>query len=117
MKGLKVESVFGVYGLKRDALIGRAKLVLNLHYYEAKLFEIVRVSYLMANGIPVVTEESPDIPEDLRPGLAIAPYEKLAETCKDLVNDLARRVELGRKAFECFSKRDEGEILRKALAA
>lgn len=31
-RGLQVASVFGVYGAERDALIARAKLVLNVHY-------------------------------------------------------------------------------------
>jgi hypothetical protein len=113
--GLSISTLFGEYGALRDGRIARAKVALNLHFYEAKLFEIVRVSYLMANGIAVVTEESPDIPDDLRPGLAIAPYEKLAETCKALIAEPDRREELGRKAFECFSQHSESDILRKAL--
>ena len=42
--GLNVQAVFGVYGTERDALIARAKVVLNLHYYESSIFEMVRVS-------------------------------------------------------------------------
>ena len=51
---------FNAYGGKRDALIARAKVVLNIHYYAAQVFEIVRVSYLLANSKAVVTEIGPD---------------------------------------------------------
>jgi len=37
---------FGVYGKERDEFIARSKLLLNIHYYSAKIFEAVRVSYL-----------------------------------------------------------------------
>jgi hypothetical protein len=47
--GLKAHAVFGVYGAARDELIARAKVVLNLHYYDSSIFELVRVSYLLAN--------------------------------------------------------------------
>ena len=58
--GANVHTVFGVYGKGRDELIARSKVVLNLHFYEQKLFEIVRVSYLLANSKAVVTECSSD---------------------------------------------------------
>ena len=44
--GLRVSCVFGAYGQERDALIGRAKLLLNVHFYEAKVLEMVRISVL-----------------------------------------------------------------------
>ena len=43
-KGAKVERVFGVYGPERDGWLARAKICLNLHFYEARVFEVVRVS-------------------------------------------------------------------------
>ena len=47
--GANVIPVFGLYGPPRDALIARSKIILNMHLYDAKVFEIVRVSYLLAN--------------------------------------------------------------------
>jgi hypothetical protein len=44
--GVRTETVFGVYGNERDKLIARSKILLNMHFYEAKVFEVVRVSYL-----------------------------------------------------------------------
>ena len=50
--GLNAHTVFGMYGPARDALIARSKVVLNMHYYEANIFELVRVSYLLATAKP-----------------------------------------------------------------
>ena len=35
--GVEVATVFGVYGAERDAMIARARVVLNVHFYEAKI--------------------------------------------------------------------------------
>src|SRR5262249_19248566 len=61
---LRVRAVFGVYGPARDALIARARLVLNVHFYEAKVLEMVRLSYLLANRCAVLSECSADPRED-----------------------------------------------------
>jgi len=80
--GVKVHPLFGVYGAERDAWIARAKIVLNLHYYEAQVFEQVRVSYLLANARFVVSESGdPDTEAEWFDGLAFAPYAQLVETC------------------------------------
>lgn len=55
-KGLKVKVLFGVYGKERDSWIEKSKLVLNHHFYDSQIFEIVRVFYLLTNGVNVVSE-------------------------------------------------------------
>ena len=45
------------YGAYRDKYIARSKIVLNMHYYTPGIFEIARVSYLLANKKCVVSEE------------------------------------------------------------
>lgn len=57
-RGLKVVRLFGVYGTERDAYYARAKIVLNIHFYELTIFEAARVNYCIANSIYVVSEES-----------------------------------------------------------
>ena len=54
-RGLRVKWLSGVYGASRDAWIARSKIILNLHYWEAKIFEITRVSYLLANRLAWTT--------------------------------------------------------------
>jgi len=116
--GLALKAVFGAYGTARDALIARAKVVLNLHKHEAQVFEIVRVSYLLANRKAVVSEISPatEIEPDLADAVAGAPYEGLAEACRRLVADNSARRRLERRGFERMSARREADFLKALLA-
>ncbi|HEX8958244.1 MAG TPA: methyltransferase domain-containing protein [Solirubrobacterales bacterium] len=116
-RGLNVKAVFGVYGAERDSLIARAKIVLNVHFYEAKVFEMVRVSYLLANRRCVVSERGADAGEErgLEAVVAFAPYEELVETCVQLVGDPAARARLGEAGFGLVSRRVEAELLREVL--
>lgn len=115
---LRIVRAFNVYGAKRDALIARAKVVLNIHYYDAKVFEMVRVAYLLANRKAVVAEESAggDLEPDLREGLAVIPYEALADAVEELVRDDARRHALEARGFEVFRRRPQTPLLARALA-
>ena len=103
--GLRVASHFGVYGPERDDLIARSKLVLNIHFYDAQVFEMVRVGYLLANGVPVVAELGPETRIDpaLREAVRAVPKEALADTCLELAYDDQAREALGKRAFTCFS--------------
>ena len=62
--GLKVIHLFGSYGKSRDEFIGRAKLLLNMHLYEAKILEVVRISYYLANKCAVLSEFSSNRKDD-----------------------------------------------------
>ncbi len=114
--GVKVHHVFGVYGQERDALIGRAKLVLNVHFYESKLFEIVRVSYLLANGKAVITEQSPDLGETAG-GVAAFPYDGLVRGCLDFLADEHARKTLELRAKMFWRQLDQSKLLQPALEA
>jgi hypothetical protein len=59
-KGLKVKSVFGLYGPERDKLIGRSRAVLNLHYYDSQILQQIRIFYPLINKIPVISEVFPE---------------------------------------------------------
>lgn len=115
--GLRVVLVTNMFGAERDLVIGRAKVVLNMHYYDTKIFEIARVGFLLANGKAVVTEAGPDteLEDALRPAMAAVPYEQLAETCRQLVADSERRQCLERAAQEIFAARSQADFLRSAL--
>ena len=104
--GLKVHTVFGVYGFERDQLISRAKLVLNHHFYESQIFEIVRVFYLLTNSIAVVGEVNPTSSIDpiYLNGIFASPYENLTSACKQLVQDNSLRKRFEDKAYETISQ-------------
>jgi len=115
--GLNVVSLFGVYGEERDAVIARAKIVINIHYYHSSILELARISYLLANSKAVLAEcnEGTEIEGYLKEAIALAPYEKLVETCIELIKNDKQRQWFENNGFECFSKRKESEILREVL--
>ena len=117
-RGLRVKWLPGAYGASRDAWIARSKLVLNLHYFEAKIFAIVRVSYLLANKRAVVSEHSanPTLERDLASGIAFADYDGLVDRCVELVGDERARRELAERGYDAFSARDQAAILQRALS-
>ncbi len=118
-RGLNVVTLFGTYGAERDATIARAKVVLNLHFYDSAIFEVVRVSYLMANGCCVVSEgdEEDDDVEPFREGLVLSGYESLVERCAALVADEAERLRIGRLGQERMRARRQSALLRDLIGA
>ncbi len=76
--------------------------MLNFHYFESKIFEIVRVFYLLCNGKTVIAEIDEDtvIDPDLMGSLVPSSYDNLIETAVDLIqsgswrtpNEAGRRV-------------------------
>ena len=117
--GARVEALFGVYGAARDAVIARAKIVINIHFYEAKVFEVVRVSYLLANRKVVVSERGANRAEEAgyESAVAFADYDQLVPTCLDLLADPAARARRAEAGFEVFSALPEERFLAPALAA
>ncbi|MEI8196468.1 MAG: hypothetical protein WCI73_11215, partial [Phycisphaerae bacterium] len=116
--GLRVGVACGVYGPQRDALIARSRLLLNVHYYESKVLEMVRISYLLANRCAVLSERSANPQEDatLDGGVAFADYDTLVERARALINAPAECARLGQRGFEIMSARPLSEYLRAALA-
>jgi hypothetical protein len=112
-RGFHVVAGYGSYGAERDELIGRSRIVLNLHAYETNIFEIVRVSYLLSNGVCVVSEGDPSDPDvqGLAGGLELVPYERLVDACTSLLNDEARRDALARAGFEKIRSRLQAQLL------
>jgi SAM-dependent methyltransferase len=116
-RGLRVETLFGVYGAERDRWIARSKLVLNVHFYDARVFEVVRVSYLLGNRRCVVSERGADAAEEAEyeAGVVFAPYDALVDTCVRLAGDPAARERLAAAGQAVIRRRDEAAYLRAAL--
>ena len=102
--GARVATASGVFGKERDELIARARIVLNMHYYETAILEQPRVSFLLNNCCFVVSEESADAPY---PGLpvAVASYDDLPETCRRYLENPQRIEAESRAAYEAFRTR------------
>lgn len=90
------------WGVKRDELISRASIILNIHYYETGILETPRVSYMVANKKFVISESS--LPEDEQdwPGVVFVPYAKIAETVVEYVKQSEKRTQLAQEAYDKF---------------
>ncbi|MEO8755016.1 MAG: hypothetical protein ABI624_20320 [Casimicrobiaceae bacterium] len=99
--GCALHAVFGVFGEERDKLIARSKVVLNMHQFDAQIFEVVRVFYLMTNAKAVVTEVDAQTSIDPRyvPGVCVASYDELTSACLRLAQDDRLRSELEARAL------------------
>jgi hypothetical protein len=119
--GLRVvtsEECGNLSGAQRDQYIARAKVVLNMHSFDAvHVFEMARVSYLLANKKAVVCEvsEVTDIDDDLLEAVSHGKIDTLAGLCKQLVDDAAARRALELRGFELFSRRDAAQIMTAAV--
>lgn len=113
---LRLKTAFDVYGVARDALVARSKVVLNMHFYPSKTFEIVRCSYLYANRKCVVSETGPDAGEmPFHATGGFAPYEGLVDKCMEMVADVTKREECARVGHERFSGMLQTDYLRGVL--
>jgi hypothetical protein len=111
--GVNVVTLFNVFGAERDAAIARAKIVLNMHFYEATIFESVRVSFLLANRACVLSEGDASDP-DIAPfagGLALASYKGLVDRCRDLLADPAQRRGLEQAGFAAIKRHRQSALL------
>lgn len=115
---LLVKILFGVYGDERDRWIARPKVIVNIHFYPEPIFEIFRVSHLLANRKCVVTEDGGRDKELETLAMATTAYvfyENIADECARLVKDADRRREIATRGHDIFSKLDSVEFVRDAL--
>jgi hypothetical protein len=117
--GLRVKRLFNVYGAERDAWIARAKIVLNLHAFPEQVFEIARVSYLLANRRFVISEPSRGtdrVEVALREAVVFGTEGELPELCRRFASDEAPRRAVAQRGFELFRAMRQVDFLRAALA-
>ncbi|MFQ5641251.1 MAG: hypothetical protein ACE5IR_25000 [bacterium] len=113
-KKFNTRILFGVYGEERDQWISRSKMVLVVHYYDTKLFDEVRLTYLLNNRIFTVVENTPHKRyEDV---IVYTDYENLVPTCERYLNDENARDAAAEQAFRTFSQYPESEFLQRALS-
>jgi hypothetical protein len=115
--GFKVKALFDLYGETRDRYIARSRIVLNVHYYEARVFEIVRISYLLANRRFVVSESGNDLELErpFRGGLVFARYEDLAYSCSRYLREDDLRDEIAGCGLSGIRSLPQASFLRDVL--
>ena len=103
---INVKTLFGVYGKERDDLIAKSKLILNMHMYDSKIFEIVRVFYLLSNSIPVLTEVGSDtkFDNDFLDLICKSTYENIEKNIIYLLENDKKRIKLGENGLNAIKK-------------
>jgi hypothetical protein len=116
--GMRIERLFGIYGDERDAVIARSKVIVNLHYYDHAVFEIFRVSHLLANRKCVVTEgglRDTELEDFARKATCYVPYDDVVANCKWLVENEPDRKAIEDAGFREFKKIDFIKSVKNAL--
>lgn len=110
--------VCGLYGAARDELIARSRLILNLNRLETtRVFEAVRVSYLLANSKAVICDFYGDsiIDPDFREAAAFASPDQIPALAERILTDDSLRKQLESLGPEMMRRRDIRPILQRAL--
>ncbi|MCY0881357.1 MAG: glycosyltransferase, partial [Firmicutes bacterium] len=117
---IPVRTLFGVYGLARDLWIGRSRIVLNLHHQEGIPIETVLLSYLLANGVPIVSESSDNLANEVPPAwqeaVVWADAPQLAGALQALLVDPPRRRVLAERGVQALARPEESQVLRRVIA-
>ncbi|MGE5638986.1 MAG: hypothetical protein ACM30H_02750 [Clostridia bacterium] len=117
--GVNVTVASDCYGEERDALVARSKVILNVHYYDARVFEIVRVSYMLANRKCVVSETGldPALEAPFASGVVFAPFERVVASCLGVLQDSDWRERVAQRGFELFRAMPQSAMIASALAS
>lgn len=81
--GLRTMVLSTAYGPERDKTLVRAKLAINMLYYEDGTFAVLRTAHCAANSIPVVSEAANEAPEWAYP--TPVPYAQIVDDCRELL--------------------------------
>lgn len=85
-----------VYGADRDALLARAKIALNIRFYEDGMFPLLRSAHLIANHVPVLSEDCSGVV-----GFSV-PLEQIADHAQRLVCRVDERTRIANECYRGF---------------
>ena len=104
--GLVSHKFFGIFGSVRDEMIARSKMVINLHYNEVGVFEIIRYQYLLNNGVAIVPEIGPETSIDpiYLDFFVGVPYLELVDRCVWLKENPDELLNLRERSLTEFKK-------------
>jgi hypothetical protein len=85
--------------------------------YEARVFDMVRVSYLLANKKFVISEVGHDqeIEKFFAKGMIFSPYHHLVETCMAYLKKEDQRREIAEQGFNLIRMHPQSSCLKKVL--
>ena len=113
-----VTAKFDVYGDELNYLIGRSKVVLNMHYFDSKVFEITRCQYLLANKKAIVSEYGGDkeLETPFYDGICFSDHDNLVQSCVNLLKNPDVRHMYENRGFDIFSQMKQSDFIKAALA-
>lgn len=106
LKGKNIFFGFGLFGEERDNFIKRSKVVLNVHYYESKILEVIRLSHLLANKKCVVSERSieKEVDEKWSEGVIFSDYHQIVDKVVELLENEELISQQEEKAYQFMIK-------------
>ena len=115
--GVHILASQAAFGALRDTLLGRTRLVLNIHQFLPARLEIVRLGYVWANSVAVLSERRHDteIPEYLHEACAFAEYDDLFETARGLLAEPERIRQQAERGFRAFSSHPFTESVERVV--
>lgn len=116
--GIKSVYLCGIFGQLRNELIAQSKIILNINKYTTtKIFEIVRVSFLLANRKCVMSDSSTldTVDDDIRDAVCFMNTDHVVEECSKILNSESERLLLEERGYRAIVQRDIREILKSVL--
>ncbi|KEK24068.1 hypothetical protein [Bacillus gaemokensis] len=95
-----------VWGIPRNELMARAKIILNIHFYLTGILETPRISHAVANHKFIISESSNPKDEVEWPGVVFVSYEEIVETIIKYIKMPGERKSLAEKAYNYFEAQD-----------
>lgn len=105
------------FGQSRDDFISRSKIVLNIHYFNAEIFENIRLNYLMNNAVAILSELNPTTSIDpiYKNAICGVEYDKLVETCIELLGNDDKLDLLRHNSLKTVLDIPQSQILKELL--
>jgi len=105
------------YGEERDNMMARAKLIINIHNYDNKIFEMVRISHALQQGIPILAERAPDtdFPDYMEDTVNLSTYNRFVDTTYRLLKKPEELEASAVRALEKFKQSPMTTFLEEAL--
>jgi hypothetical protein len=117
--GIHAKSIQGAYGTALTSAILGTKIILNVHFYETKLFPALRVLQPVLLGIPVVSETSVFSANSdwSRSGIKFVDYSDIVVACSDLLNSTSEQLQNVKQSLHFISTLEFTKLFRAALGA
>lgn len=118
LTSLSVMTLSSFWGAQRDEFIARSKVLVNVSY--SPIFEIVRVSYLLANKKAVVCTYTDNLSLDdldiegnfLNGGLRFVRKQDAKSVCQALADDDTARLRYAEMGYELFREHDIRDVIK-----